>query len=173
MNGCKSLTVDRRKPRLTRKVLVGIATILLAAGAQAAGICTVSITGPAFGVYNPLNPAATTANGSVTATCTWTSGGSSNFTLASSYAAGNSGNLVTRYMLSGANRLDYNLYYDAGFTRIRGDGTGGSQTDTATLRVSRGQPTATSTSTIYGRIPPGQSAGPGSYSDTIIVTINY
>jgi spore coat protein U-like protein len=76
-------------------------------------------------------------------------------------------------MLSGTNRLNYNLYYDAAFTQIRGDGTGGTQTGGASLTVSSGARTASTTSVIYGRIPAAQSPNPGTYSDTILVTINY
>jgi len=71
------------------------------------------------------------------------------------------------------NRLNYNLYFDAAFTQIRGDGTGGSQTGGATLTVSSSSRTASATSTIYGRMPAAQNAVPGSYADTIVVTITY
>jgi spore coat protein U-like protein len=76
-------------------------------------------------------------------------------------------------MLSGLNRLNYNLYFDAAFTQIRGDGTGGSQTGGASLTVSSASRTATATSTLYGRIPASQNAVPGTYLDTITVTITY
>ena len=44
-----------------------LACVALAAGGtvQAAATCTVSAVGPAFGVYNPLNPAPTLSNGTV------------------------------------------------------------------------------------------------------------
>jgi len=153
--------------------MVGIAAALCAASAHAAGTCTVSATGPAFGVYNPLNVTALTVNGSVTATCTWTGGGTTTFNLVSSYSTGNSGSFATRYMLSGANRLNYNLYYDAAFTQIRGDGSGGSQTGGATLTVSNAAPMATASGVIYGRVPASQNPVPGNYTDTITVTITY
>jgi spore coat protein U-like protein len=156
-----------------RQGIVGITAVLVAASAHAAGTCTISATGPAFGVYNPLNAVALTANGSVTATCTWTGGGATTFNLVSSYSTGNSGSFATRYMLSGVNRLNYNIYYDAAYTQIRGDGTGGSQTGGATLTVSNAARTATATGVIYGRIPALQNPAPGSYSDTITVTITY
>lgn len=151
----------------------GLAAALLVASVQAAGTCTISATGPAFGLYNPLNAAPTTANGSVTGSCTWTGGGSTTFNLVSSYNGGNSGAPANRYMLSGVNRLYYNLYYDAAFTQIRGDGTGGTQTGGATITVSNANRTVTTTSTIYGRIPAAQNASPGNYSDSVTVTITF
>jgi spore coat protein U-like protein len=156
-----------------RQSIAGIAALLFAVCAHAAGTCTVSATGPAFGVYNPLNATDLAANGSVTATCTWTGGGATTFNLVSSYNAGSSGSFATRYMLSGINRLNYNLYYDAAYTQIRGDGSGGSQTGGATVTVSNAAPTATATGVIYGRVPALQNPVPGSYTDTITVTITY
>ena len=156
-----------------RHGLLATALCVAAPAVQAAATCTVSAVGPAFGVYNPLNPAPTLSNGSVTATCNYVSGGATTVTMASSYSAGSSGNYASRMMLSGVNRLNYNLYFDAAFTQIRGDGTGGSQTGGATLTVSSSSRTASATSTIYGRMPAAQNAVPGSYADTIVVTITY
>jgi len=146
---------------------------LLAPAAHAVVSCTVSATGPAFGIYNPLSAAPTLANGQVTATCTRVSGGTQTVTLTSSYSMGSGTSFAARTLRSGTNILNYNLYYDAAFTQIRGDGSGGSQTGGATLTVSRGTPTASVTSTIYGRILAGQDVAPGLYTDTIVVTITY
>ena len=166
-----------RRCALRRRLSVRglLACVALAAGGtvQAAATCTVSAVGPAFGVYNPLNPAPTLSNGTVTVTCQYVSGGTTTVTLVSSYSAGSSGSFASRTMLSGPNRLNYNLYFDAAFTQIRGDGTGGSQTGGASLTVSSGSRTATATGTLYGRMPASQNAVPGSYLDTITVTITY
>jgi spore coat protein U-like protein len=141
--------------------------------ALAAANCTFSATGPAFGLYDPLNPSPTLANGSVSVTCTHTGGGATTVAMIALYTAGDSGGFPNRYMLSGTNRLIYNLYLDAAFTQIGGDGTGGTQTGSALLKVSNGRPIATSTAVIYGRIPAGQSVPPGTYTDSLIVTFNY
>jgi spore coat protein U-like protein len=152
--------------------VVGVA-LLTPLQAFAAAACTFTATGPAFGLYDPLSASPTLANGSITATCTFTGGGATTVNMVSSYSPGNSGSFPNRYMLSGANRLNYNLYFDAAYTQIRGDGTAGTQTGSASLKVSNGQPVATSTSVVYGRIPASQSPNPGTYTDTILVTINY
>ena len=156
-----------------RRLLLGVCAIAASNGAYAAATCTAAATGPVFGVYNPLNASPTLANGTVSVTCTWTGGGSTTVNVVSSYTTGNSGSYATRYMLSGVNRLNYNLYYDAAFTQIRGDGTGGSQTGGATLTVSRNSRTASASSVVYGRIPAGQNAVPGSYLDTITMIVTY
>ena len=141
--------------------------------AAAAVSCTASATGPVFGNYNPLSPTPTVANGLVQVTCTLLSGGATTVNLVTSYSTGASGNYVTRTMLSGANKLNYNLYFDAAYTLIRGNGTGGSQTGGASLALSRGTPTASASGTIYGRIPAAQDPAAGSYTDTIVLTVTY
>ncbi len=141
--------------------------------AAAAVSCEISATGPAFGIYNPLSPSATLANGVVTATCTLLSGSTTTVSLTSSYSTGSSGSYANRTLLFGTSQLNYNLYFDAAYTQIRGDGTGGSQTGGATMTLTRTSPTQQTSSTIYGRIPAGQDVAPGTYLDTIVVTVNY
>ena len=135
--------------------------------------CSVAATGPIFGIYDPLSATPTYANGQVQATCTLLSGGANKVDLVFSYSTGASGNYALRSMVSGLNKLGYNLYYDAAYTQIRGDGTGGSQTMSASLLVNPGHPTQSTTSVIYGRIPAGQDVLPGAYADIIVVTVTY
>ena len=149
------------------------ATALAPRVVGAAVTCSVTATGPAFGVYSPLNATPTYANSTVQVSCTLLSGGATAVTLVSSYSSGASGSYALRHMLSGANTLNYNLFYDAAYTQIRGDGTGGSQTGGATLNLTPATPTLTAMGTIYGRIPAGQDVAAGSYADTIVVTITY
>ena len=146
---------------------------LLPALATGAVSCTVSATGPIFGIYNPLSPTPTYANGQVQASCTLLSGGATTVTLVSSYSTGKSGSYALRSMASAANLLNYNLFFDAAYTQIRGDGTGGSQTGGASFALTPGNPTQSTTSTIYGRIPASQDAAAGAYADTIVVTVTY
>ena len=148
--------------------------LLVPALADAAVNCTVTATGPAFGIYNPLSGSPLLSNGQVTATCTLTGGSaSSSVSLVSSYSIGSGTSYAARSMVSGTDRLNYNLYYDAAFSQIRGDGTGGSQTGGATLNLTRTSPTQSVNAVIYGRIPAGQDVAPGSYLDTIVVTVTY
>lgn len=158
----------------TRPMLVLAACMALCpAWAAAAVSCVASSTSTAFGVYNPFSATPTYANGDVEVTCTLLSGGATTVNLVSSYSTGASGTYAMRAMISGANKLNYNLYFDAAYTSIRGNGTGGSATGGATLNLTPGNPKGTATGTIYGRIPAGQDVAAGSYSDTIVVTITY
>jgi spore coat protein U-like protein len=155
-----------------RGLVAALFTAVPALG-MAAVSCSVTAIGPSFGIYNPLSATPTYANGQVTATCTLLSGNATTVSLVSSYSSGASGNFTLRTMLSGANTLGYNLYYDAAYSQVRGNGTGGSQSGGATLTLTPGAPTQTATGVIYGRIPANQDPAPGSYVDTIVVTVTY
>jgi len=143
-------------------------------GAASVVSCTISVAGGvAFGVYNPFSATPTYSNGTVSASCTLVSGPATTVNLVSSYTTGASGSYNPRTLVSGAHVLDYNLYYDAGYTEIRGNGTGGSQTGGATFTLTTAAPTQSTSDTMYGRMPAGQNAKVGTYSDSIMVTITY
>jgi len=169
-----------RKPHcpglVTRPVLLllGLAlSVGMMPAAAASWTCSVSATGPNFGVYNPFAAPPDEANGTVIANCTLLSGNAATVTLTDSFSTGSSGTYANRTLLSGANVLNYNLYYDAAYTEIRGDGTGGSQTGSATLNLTKANPTQTASGTIYGKLNAGQNVAPGTYTDTIVVTITF
>jgi len=148
--------------------------ILLAGYAQAATwTCGVSATGPNFGIYNPFTVTPTVANGLITVTCTLTSGGAATVNVVDSFSTGASGSYATRTMISGANKLNYNIYYDAAYTSIRGNGTGGAPTGGATYNLTSTNPSQTNTGIIYGRIPAGQNVAAGSYTDVITLTLTF
>jgi spore coat protein U-like protein len=135
--------------------------------------CSLSATGPAFGIYNPFATTPDDENGTVTATCRLLSGSAATVSMTDSYTTGSSGTYTNRTLLSGSNALNYNLYFDAGYTEIRGNGTGVSYYGTATLNLTTANPVQTSSATIYGRIPAGQNVAPGTYTDTIVVTLTF
>jgi spore coat protein U-like protein len=69
-------------------------------------------------------------------------------------------------MKSGANLLNYNLYTSAARNVVWGDGTGGSNTMSATANGS-------TTLNIFGQIPASQDAAVGTYTDSITATVNF
>jgi spore coat protein U-like protein len=160
---------------MRRLVAAAALGVLVSDLAHAAGVatCGVAATGPAFGVYNPLNASPTLSNGVTTITCTWVSGGAVNVNLTWTYGPGSSGQVNNRKLVSGANQLPYNFYFDAAFTQLAGDGTLGSIAGSGTLKVRKNAPTAQLQQTLYGRILAGQDVAPGGYLDTILVTVNY
>jgi spore coat protein U-like protein len=79
---------------------------------------------------------------------------------------GSSGTVATRTMESGANSVSYSLYTSNAYSTIWVDGTSGTST------YPHSGTGSTTTLTIYGRVP-SQSPLPGTYSDTITITVTY
>lgn len=137
------------------------------AGAGTITSCTVSAVGVAFGSYTPLQPAPLDMNGTINIACLGVTGRNS-VTIDLSTGSSNS-YLPTRQLTAGAYTLNYNLYFDAAYTQIWGNGTGGSVEGTASIR--RRRPNASLP--IYGAVSAGQDPAPGSYGDTILISVNY
>lgn len=132
-----------------------LATVLLAGPAVA---CTVSTTSLNFGVIDPLAGQGVASTSTVTVDCTT----AASYTLSAS--AGN-GAFDQRYLNDGQHQLSYNVYTDSGHTQVFGDGSGIS----ATLSGSG----TTGSFTLYGYLPGQPTAVPGSYADSLVVTVTY
>lgn len=99
--------------------------------------------------------------GSISINC---HGGGSSFVVRLS--TGQSNSYLSRVMMSGGNRMYYNLFTSAARTVVWGNGTGGS----ATMGIYNN---SVSTLNIFGQIPEGQDASVGMYMDNIIVTVDF
>jgi spore coat protein U-like protein len=143
---------------------------LLAAGHAHALVssCTVSASGVAFGVYDPTVVTATLSSGTISVNCV-VSGATGHNPVAIALSAGNSGSFGSRTMLNGTDPLNYNLYLDAAYTLVWGDGTGTSLVYNDF--VTPGRPSLSAT--VYGMMPALQTPGGGTYTDTITVTVNF
>jgi spore coat protein U-like protein len=161
-------------------------TATLAAGAMTAGVansatttttfavtatvqatCSATATALPFGNYTP--GAGALANSStISVKCTK----NTPYTVALNAGTTTGGTLAQRLMAAGANTLQYNLYTTAALTTVFGDGTGTTGTGAGT-----GAGVATANNlTVFGQLPDNatnQAAVPGSYSDTITVTVTY
>jgi len=133
----------------------------------------VSAGGIAFGIYNPLNAVADASTGALRVTCTGSGTGSATVTVNLTLSTGMSGKYSTREMFSGANTLNYNIYWSTAYAQIMGDGTGGSFAGTAGPFVVPAGGSNFATGTMYGLIPASQDVVPGGYSDVITVTVTY
>jgi spore coat protein U-like protein len=129
--------------------------------------CTTSATALGFGSYTP-GSGALAASSNITVNCTK----STAYTIALNPGSTTCDSFTQRLMASGANTLQYNLYTTAAFATVWGDGTGTTATEAGT---GAGMATA-STYKVYGQLPDSavnQAAVPGSYTDTITVTVTY
>ena len=157
---------------------VGIVLCLSLAAARAhAATCTVTTPGVLFGNYDPTVSTAATMTGMASLTCTYVlTGASATLTL----APGSSGTFTNRTMVLGAQVLTYNLYLDAAYTQVFGDGTAGTATFTGCyvglmFPCPGGGDTSGMTYAVpvYGLLPSRQDVGAGMYSDTMLLTVTY
>ena len=121
----------------------------------------------AFGVYDTVSGAAVDASMAQSVECT--QGAMTTITLgegdhadAGSAAAAP----LRRLNDGGTSYLSYSLFSDVGRTTVWGDTADTGKDYTATS-------SAASNQTVYGRLAANQNAVPGSYADTVIVTITF
>lgn len=137
--------------------------ILLApaiAEAQLGLNCSISTTPVAFGDYNVLAAAPKTTTGSVTVQCTL------GVSIVVTLSRGSSSVFTPRTMRNGAEVLEYNLYRDAAYQTVWGDGTGSTQSYSTLVTL-----LVPVTVTVYGHVPAGQNVAAGSYGDSVVATI--
>jgi spore coat protein U-like protein len=147
----------------------------LATAAAQAGSCTVSSSGLAFGNYQPLNfagklaSADRTSDATISVVCTGiVDGGSYSIALGPS-PAGNS--MSPRYLANsnGGPSIAFNIYRDAAYSSIWGDGVGGAML-TGTLPAGA----SNQSHTVFGKIPAAQNTlWPGNFSGTLGMTLTY
>ena len=105
------------------------------------------------------------ASTTMTVVCTSTTPYSVGFNAGTN--AGGASNFGARAIKSGSHTIGYQLYSDVLRTTVWGDGTSSSSTLAGTGTGSN------QTLTIYGRMPSVTGAVPGSYTDTVTVTVTY
>ena len=126
--------------------------------------CTISTAAVNFGNYDPIgvNAAANLdSTGTVTVTCTKGAGLRIDLGLGA-----NASGAVRRMNDGGTNYLNYELYTTNSRTTVWGTGAAGLAIAPAPDKNARNY-------TVYGRVPSGQDAAVGSYTDTVVATINY
>jgi spore coat protein U-like protein len=129
--------------------------------------CLVSATMLNFG--NSIDPtvASVPVDATTTMTVICTSTTPYNIALNAGVNAGGASNFATRTIKTGAHTLGYQLYLDAGHATVWGDGTA-TTSQLAGTGIGSNQ-----TLTIYGRMPSLTGAVPGTYTDTVTVTVTY
>lgn len=135
-----------------------------AAAAQVTCSFTAGPTPILFGAYAATATTPTDSSGTFTYSCSSAKARPVTIQL----SAGRSGSFNPRQLGFGAERLDYNLYSDAAMTAIWGEAPGQTVTSVPGPGKDHG-----GTLTIYARIPAGQWVPAGTYTDTIIVTLNF
>jgi len=102
------------------------------------------------------------AAGSIAITCT----NAAPYTIALDGGSIGAINPVQRKMSQGSERITYGLYQDSGRTQPWGDAAG---INTAAATGSG----LAQTFSVYGRVPAQSTPSPGTYTDTVVVTVSY
>jgi spore coat protein U-like protein len=164
---------------MTQRGIARAAALLLfwlaCAGNSLAGACSVTSSGMSFGQYQPLTFAGKlastdrTSDTSIAVVCTAiASGGSYTISLGPS---AQSNSIVPRYLWhdGGGPGMAFNIYLDATYTSVWGDGFTGT-----VLRGNIPAGDSTQSHSVFGRVPAGQSQLPaGNYSGPLTMTIVY
>jgi spore coat protein U-like protein len=137
--------------------------------ATVAANCLASATALNFGTYTPSGGNAV-ANTTIAVRCTKNTA----FTVALNGGSTTGGTIAQRLLSDGSgNSLQYNLYRDAAFTQLFGDGT----TGTTAAGVGNGMAVASAVAvSVYGRLQDtasNQEQPAGAYTDLINVTVTY
>jgi spore coat protein U-like protein len=131
--------------------------------ARGIGSCTITAVGVSFGTYDVFSGTPLDSTGSVTYQCI-----SVLTTITINLSHGGAPTFSPRKMFRSGEALGYNLYLDAARTTIWGDATSGTSHYAVTPVL-----LTNVTVTIYGRIPARQDVSAGSYTDTVVATINF
>ena len=117
----------------------------------------------AFGSYDPTLPTATTVTGSIEFTCK-----GKDFNVQIAINPGSSGSVRSRAMRNGTAILNYNLYQDAGLSRIWGDFI-----DEPGVTIFNEKNNTSYRLPVYGSIDAQQDPAIGIYADSLLVTLMY
>lgn len=147
---------------LARAVIAAVLLVGYALPAEAA--CTVSATGVAFGTYDVFQATPSDSTGTITYRC-----GNNDKDIRITISTGSSGTFTSRTLRLGAETLSYNLFSDAARTQVWGDGSGG----TWSYFLHNPQNNRDIVLTVFGRVPAAQDVAVGSYTDTVVVTLEY
>lgn len=136
--------------------------------------CSMSTTGIAFGVYDPLSGSNLDSTGTLRLTCSRGLLDVATVNYRVTLSAGNSGTTTERTLMSSSNTLTYNLYSDAARTSVWGnDANAPSGTITFGLLGTILFGTVSRELTVYGRAFANQLVAAGAYRDTLTATVLY
>jgi spore coat protein U domain-containing protein, fimbrial subunit CupE1/2/3/6 len=141
------------------------ATASMTVSATVAKNCTITTTPVNFGAYDPVAANATTPlNGTGTLTVACTKGTVAKVGL---NAGANAQGALRRMSQSATAYLNYEIYSDAAHTIIWGNtASDGVDIPAAPSKVPRNF-------TAYGQVASAQDATVGSYTDTVVATVNF
>lgn len=165
-----------RRSQLLAALALGLAA---AQPAPAAMTCSGSNASLPFGLYDAFSPVPLDTQATVTVSCTRVTNPPNDNPPAKVTidvgvgASQTSGSIQNRRLgrVGGGGLLNYNVYLDAGRLSVWGN-SAGVDTMSQTLNIPN-KATRSATFTFHGRLFVNQDVKPGTYTDTLVVTVNY
>lgn len=146
-------------------VTAATATANLSVSATVINNCVISTAALSFGNYDPVDANAAAnldASGTVTIACT------KGATASIGLGLGGNASGATRRMTDGSgNFLTYELYQEAGYVTVWGDAGAGLLSPVAAPSK------AARNFSVYGRVASNQDVEAGTYTDTVVATVNF
>lgn len=153
--------------------LTGLLSVALTTPAHAIS-CDFTVNDLNFGAYDISSPAPADSTGSLIVTCERAKKDPAQVKYDISLGVGTSGSMNPRSLRGpDLNPLFYNVFTDATRFVIWGDGTGGTAVVTGHIRPIKQNNTGSLTHIFYGRIFPLQPVPPGSYADSLTLSIDF
>lgn len=157
---------------LARGALTFLAAIIAVLPTPAAACtlcsCTSSVTSLSFGDYDPVSPVPKDATALVSVDCTGLVSLFGQIEVRAS--AGVSGDKLQRTLVRGGSVLRYNIYANSARSQVLADGLQGTTTITSPLN---GLLFFSTSVPLYGRIQPNQWVSTGTYTDTVVISVEY
>lgn len=148
------------------KIIFIVLSLFFAESAYA--LCSVSTVAMNFAAYDVIAALPTDSTGSIILSCDETPPAKTVVSMGQSFSSGGFNPRQMNHSFA-ADFLTYNLYTDATYTIIWGDGIGGGSIVKKTVTKNQSPVTVL----VYGRIPALQNVGAGLYSDTVTVTVDW
>jgi spore coat protein U-like protein len=171
---------NRERGRIRVKRTCALAALLLLPGASFAGTATTTfsvqmtvaascaiVSAPTLTFSSPTN--AFTANVDATSQIQVQCTNTTPYNVGLDAGAGSGATVTTRKMTvtgGGTTTISYSLYSDINHTTVWG-------TTVGTNTVSQTGNGQSQSFTVYGRVPPQTAQAPGTYTDTINITVTY
>jgi spore coat protein U-like protein len=157
-------TAPARRLWVMLAICGGFLALVPAPALAGSGGCSISTTPVSFGAYSTMDSTPLASTGTITYSCAQSAQAKTVLIWIDKGQHAPSNN--PRQMASGADRLDYNLYLDGSHTAIWGDPNPNQYAFAPANGVSYDV-------TVYGLVPALQDLPTGTYTDTLVVTLNW
>lgn len=163
---------------MSKKILFPLLFIMMGYSHSAMALClgctcSVGLSTISFGIYNPILTTPAAATGNITVSC-FSLVGLFDIPYTITLGKGISNTYHSRTMTNGVGNINYNIFTTPARNVIWGDATSGTSSVAGAASLIAIAQTLTVNHPVYGSILANQpSVKPGSYTDTMTLTVTY